>query len=165
MTITSFKDENRWLSNFWPSEVELEGETYPTVEHAYQAAKSDKAVIRKLIREVLTPGEAKRVGKKVSIRPDWEQVKLNTMRNLLEQKFQIPELKEKLLDTGTQTLIEGNTWHDNFWGSCSCPKCGNTGHNNLGNLLMELRQHARVERNEQKSLAAPVKWALNRDSE
>ena len=61
------------------------------------------------------------------------------MEELLRLKFAQPYLRDLLIATGEQKLIEGNYWHDNFWGSCSCEKCGDKGENHLGRLLMKLR--------------------------
>lgn len=163
MAITEFRGVYRWLSNFHPSKVEFEGEVYPSVEHAYQAAKSLNPTIRKLIREVLSAAEAKRVGGKTTLREDWESVKKRVMLELLEQKFSIPELQEKLLATDRQSLVEGNYWHDNFWGRCHCAKCNNTGANNLGDMLMDIRHKLRVQKNEQAAIRAAASWPGRQD--
>jgi ribA/ribD-fused uncharacterized protein len=150
MTIDRFDGtEHEFLSNFHPSLVYYEGDIYPTVEHAYQAAKTTDFKQRDEIRTAPTPGRAKRLGQKVELRHDWDLAKLTVMHELLVQKFQDPELRKKLLDTGVQTLIEGTTgWCDNYWGHCSCPKCvaaGKRGHNHLGHLLMRVRSLIRTE--------------------
>jgi N-glycosidase YbiA len=132
--IKEFQGEHRFLSNFWPAAVELDGVEYPSVEHAYQAAKTLDADHREKIAALPTPGAAKREGKKAVIREDWDDVKIPTMLSLLRQKFQIPSLKRKLLDTGSQEIQEGNTWGDQFWGVCR-----GTGQNNLGKLLELVR--------------------------
>ena len=112
----------------------------PTVEHYFQAAKADSIYDYIAIATAKTPGQAKRAGRKAVLRHDWEDVKMNIMREALRKKFSDPELKAKLLATGDQILEEGNTWHDNFWGVCHCVKCQDTmAHNHLGKLLMELR--------------------------
>lgn len=139
MAITSFSGEYRFLSNFYPSDVEFEGKTYPTVEHAYQAAKSNDQAVRQWILESSTAGFAKQYGRSISARDDWQDVKLSIMKRLLEKKFYNLGLREKLLATGVNTLVEGNYWHDNTWGSCTCDKCGNKGENQLGKLLMDVR--------------------------
>jgi ribA/ribD-fused uncharacterized protein len=131
--INKFSDEHRFLSNFWPSEVCLEGVTYLSVEHAYVASKTLDAKARKKI-STMTPGQAKRFGRKLELRADWEDVKLSIMETLLNQKFAIPELKQKLIDTFPHELIEGNTWGDTFWGVCK-----GEGQNNLGKILMKIR--------------------------
>lgn len=138
--INSFKEENRFLSNFVPVKVEFEGLTFISVEHAYVAAKTVSRSLRIEVKALPTAGKAKRFGKTLPLRSDWEQVRVGIMENLLRQKFNTPEYKEQLLSTGLQELIEGNTWHDNFWGSCTCVTCGNKGKNTLGKLLMKIRE-------------------------
>ena len=134
-TIDSFEGEYRFLSNFYPSRVELDGVDYPTVEHAFQAAKTDVLLIRETIRNNPSPAIAKRIGKTVPLRGDWEQVKLSVMENLLRQKFSVEPLKSKLLAT-TGDLVEGNWWGDVYWGVCR-----GMGQNNLGKLLMKIREN------------------------
>jgi predicted NAD-dependent protein-ADP-ribosyltransferase YbiA (DUF1768 family) len=87
-----------------------------------------------------TPREAKNNGKLVTLRDDWEDVKLNIMRLALRLKFtQNPKLLYKLCNE-TNELIEFNQWHDNFWGDCTCKRCQKIiGLNWLGRLLMELK--------------------------
>lgn len=136
--ITSFSGEYRFLSNFWPSVVTDEEYRYPTVEHAYQAAKTTSASHRRDIAWAPTAGVAKRLGRRVPIRPDWEDVKIDVMRGLLRQKFAEPTLRAKLLATGTALLVEGNTWGDRFWGQCPV----GVGENWLGRLLMEIRSQS-----------------------
>jgi ribA/ribD-fused uncharacterized protein len=133
--IKKFDGEYRWLSNFWPAEVMLDGEVYPTVEHAYQAAKTLDLEKRRKIRDLERPGLAKREGKKVKVRLDWEDIKISVMYSLLQQKFLNPELKSNLLATGDIELQEGNTWGDTFWGVCK-----GVGNNHLGILLMKVRK-------------------------
>lgn len=133
--IEKFDGEYRWLSNFWPAEVILDGEKYISTEHAYQAAKTLDLDLRKEIQAAKYPGKAKKLGQKVILREDWEGVKLAVMEDLLRQKFQDPELRQALLDTGTAELIEGNHWNDCFWGICN-----NKGTNHLGRLLMKIRK-------------------------
>lgn len=136
--IRSFDGRNRWLSNFWPSVVTLDDVEYSTVEHAYQAAKTLNLAQREMIRTSLSPGIAKRYGRRVTMRHDWEQIKLSVMENLLRQKFQISTLQKWLASTGDIDLIEGNRWGDTFWGvdlRVNPP----VGENHLGKLLMKIR--------------------------
>ena len=139
--ISSFNGQYRWLSNFWPCTIVVDGIEYPSVEHAYQAAKTFDLEERKLIQQAEAPGRAKRLGRKVTIRPDWEQVKLQIMEDLLQQKFFNLQLRKLLLATDRDLLIEGNMWHDNFWGRCNCYSCQQfiKWQNNLGKLLMKIR--------------------------
>lgn len=112
---------------------------YPSVEHAYQAAKCAHSQDQLAIRQAASAGMAKRLGKSVELRTDWSQIKLEVMADLLWQKFIInPKLRSMLLATGERELVEGNTWGDTYWG-----KCGGVGANHLGNLLMRLRDLAR----------------------
>jgi hypothetical protein len=130
--IDSFKNEYKFLSNFSIAEVEFEGITYPSVEHAYQAAKTLDKGERSNIRE-LSPGQAKKMGRKFKLRNDWEQVKIPIMYILLKDKFK-GTLAQQLIETGNAELIEGNNWGDQFWGVCN-----GVGQNFLGRLLMRVR--------------------------
>ena len=141
--ISSFTGQYDFLSNFYRSPVEFEGHLYRSVEHAYQAAKTLDEDMRKKIRDTEKPGKAKRIGKSLRLRPDWEKIKFDIMRQLLKDKFTNDILRARLLTTGTQELIEGNNWHDKIWGECICEKCGGEGENNLGKLLMGLREELR----------------------
>ena len=156
MKIEQFQGQFRWLSNFWFCDIIFEGIKYPTVEHAYQAAKYDKLLIshididgnkvyvRDLIRQSQKPGEAKKLGKKFKFREDWEQVKVSIMKDLLREKFKNPYLREKLIATKDWTLEEGNHWHDTFWGIY--PPGSGDGQNMLGKLIMEVREEIRKEK-------------------
>ncbi len=139
MTITSFRDQYEFLSNFYPSPVVLDGVTYPTLEHAFQAAKTLDPGYRQAICSADSPARAKRLGRMVPLRPDWERVKIDIMRSLLAQKFAPgSELEQKLVATQPEELIEGNTWGDRFWGAVWINDKW-TGLNWLGRLLMEIR--------------------------
>jgi len=139
MAITSFHGEFRWLSNFWPALVTLDGKEFPSVEHAYQAAKTFDIETRERFANImLKPGDAKRMGRRVNIRPDWESVKLEVMLNLLREKFKCADMRKKLLATGDAELTEGNNWNDTFWGVCN-----GRGNNHLGKLLMQVRNELR----------------------
>lgn len=114
----------------------LEPVRFPTVEHAYQAAKTLDLKARERIRLLPTAGKAKAAGKRLKLRDDWEEVKIGIMRGLLRQKFAPGTfLAGVLLETGERELIEVNTWGDRFWGEC--PR--GVGENHLGKLLMEIR--------------------------
>lgn len=145
--INSFSEEHDFLSNFAPSPFALGGDVWPTVEHAFQAKKTWDSNDRRIIKGATTPGKAKRLGRKVVMRDDWEFEKVHVMLKLVRKKFeQNHDLAEKLIATGTATLIEGNNWHDNFWGDCSCIKgvCLLTGQNMLGKILMLVREELRA---------------------
>lgn len=138
MMIGRFQGSYRWLSNFAECVVRLDGVEYPTTEHAYQAAKTLDPVEREHVRSSKTPGVARRRGQKVTLREDWEDVKIPVMQDLLEQKFTKPHYTKLLLKTGNQNLVEGNTWGDQFWGCVD-----GEGENHLGRLLMKLRETLR----------------------
>jgi N-glycosidase YbiA len=135
--IREFKGTNRFLSNFYPAPVVFDGETYPTVEHAYQAAKTLDADERRRVRDCPRAGDAKRMGRQVTMREDWDAVKIGVMRDLLRSKFERPYCRRMLIATGEQYLQEGNTWGDTFWGVDV--KAGG-GANHLGVLLMSIRE-------------------------
>jgi ribA/ribD-fused uncharacterized protein len=138
--IDFFDDEYGFLSNFYNASCIFEGKLYPTVEHAFQAAKSLDHAERDWIAAAGSPGLAKRLGRRINLRPDWEKIKFDVMEECLRSKFADPVLKKKLLATGDEELVEGNYWHDNTWGNCSCEKCKDiVGRNMLGNILMKLR--------------------------
>jgi len=136
--ITEFQHEYRFLSNFWPVEIVYEGSTYPTAEHAYQAAKTLEANERKRIAALKTPAEAKHAGEALTQRADWADVKFTVMEDVVRYKFtHHDDLRAKLLATGDAELEEGNTWNDRIWG-ISPPGSGN-GENHLGQILMKIR--------------------------
>ena len=138
--IKSFKGQYAFLSNFYESPFSVDGITYPTVEHYFQAQKTLDIDERRKIATASTPGKAKRLGRQVKLRPDWEEVKDEVMKAGLRIKFSNPVLREKLLNTGDESLEEGNWWHDNYWGVCYCEKCQDRiAHNHLGKALIELR--------------------------
>ena len=131
----------RFLSNFYEKPFMWKGRVSLTSEHAYQAEKACEPGDFNRIMTCATPGQAKRLGQKIKMRSDWDGVKLDTMADILNAKFSNPELIEMLKATDGVELVEGNTWHDNYWGNCSCPKCKNIpGHNFLGRLLMIIRE-------------------------
>ena len=143
MSVQGFKGEYRWLSNFWPAQVMLNGINFPTVEHAYQAAKSDQPAKWAHFATLPKPSDAKRAGARLKLRADWDSIKLSIMEGLVRQKFNDPDLRQKLFDTGAQLLEETNHWGDTFWGICN-----NEGNNHLGKILMRVREELRgVARN------------------
>lgn len=146
--INCFDGEFAFLSNFYESPIKYNGTvTMPTVEHYFQAAKAAEPLDFLKIAAADTPGKAKRLGRKCKLRADWEEKKIDVMRQALKLKFADPTLKAKLIATGDEELVEGTTWHDRFWGVCNCEKCQGHGENHLGRLLMELRNEY-MEENE-----------------
>ena len=140
VTIDSFRGEFGFLSNFHEASIWVNGVRYPSVEHAYQAAKAGDESTKKLIREAKTPGMAKKLGYACQLPYDWDNRKVGIMRELVREKFKNPLLRAMLLATGDAVLVEGNTWNDKFWGVCR-----GSGLNWLGKILMEIREEARVQ--------------------
>jgi N-glycosidase YbiA len=137
--IAKFDGDYRFLSNFYLSIIEIDGATYHTVEHAYQAMKTLNRVERAKIRALPSPADAKRAGKRLTLRQDWERVKVPIMTLLVSEKFWTNErLADLLLETGDAELVEGNTWGDRFWGVS-----GGKGENHLGRILMFVRDQIR----------------------
>ncbi len=137
--ISSFTGKYRFLSNFYGAPADYEGVCYPTVEHAYQAAKTLDEGLRHVVCGLLTPGAAKRFGQRLSLRPGWEEIKLGIMEDLVWSKFSVDRrLAGKLLRTKDAVLAEGNTWGDDFWGVYS-----SKGQNHLGKILMRVRDRLR----------------------
>jgi ribA/ribD-fused uncharacterized protein len=133
--IDSFRGKFSFLSNFHSALTCYEAVLYPTSEHAFQAAKSFRPEDREQIRRARTPAEAKKLGRYVNLRPDWDQVRTNVMFYVVLDKFaRNPKLLRDLLATGDLPLIEGNTWGDTFWGQVN-----GEGENHLGKTLMSVR--------------------------
>lgn len=140
--ISEFKGEFAFLSNFHPSPIRVGDWIFPTVENAYQALKLEDGIPKKKFTWI-TPGQAKREGRRGNMKPNWDQEKDEIMFKLVYAKFAYhEELKEQLLATGLRPLLEGNNWHDNYWGACLCPSCEG-GLNRLGNILMKVREMLR----------------------
>ena len=139
-TIHCFRNEYRFLSNFWDCPVTYKGLTYQNAEAAFQAQKCQDEAEKEQFT-VLRSNEAKRLGRYVQLRPDWENVKLPIMEEIVRAKFtQNEDLKRRLIATGDAYLEEGNTWHDTCWGVDT--RTGE-GQNHLGKILMKVREELR----------------------
>ena len=130
-----FENEFEFLSNFVPCEIVVLELKFPTLEHAFQASKTLWESERITISQLPTPGKAKRMGKKIHLRSDWERIKINVMFELLQQKFSQPLFKDLLLNTSDIEIVE-DTWDDQFWGVVD-----GSGSNHLGKLLMVIRDN------------------------
>ncbi len=127
-------------SNFYHAPMMIGNEWWGTVEHFYQAMKTTDSGLRDEIRLLPSPGAAKRAGRSLLIRDDWEQIKLTVMRLALSRKFALGnECGLWLLASAPAMLVEGNTWGDRFWG------VDGTGENWLGHLLMAKRAELQSE--------------------
>jgi ribA/ribD-fused uncharacterized protein len=146
--IPQFRGRYSCFSNFYEREVLYEGVMYPSSEHAFQAAKTLDAAGREKVRKQLTCRLAKKMGRALKLRPDWEDVKVQVMEDIVRDKFTRHEdLRAILLSTGEATLVEGNHWHDYTWGVCSCKRCP-PGKNFLGKVLMKIRGELRGQSRE-----------------
>lgn len=133
--IKGFFGEYRYLSNFEVCDVYFDGVKYASTEAAYQAAKSLDPVVRESFQG-LTPGETKKLGRQIKVREDWKDVKYDVMSTIVFDKFyRHLHLRKALLDTGDKYIEETNYWKDIFWGVCE-----EKGENNLGKILMAIRE-------------------------
>lgn len=139
--INIFRHDYSFLSNFYRSSIEYQGDVYSTAEHLFQALKTKSKRLREQIRIAKTPSSAKKLGRRIILRKDWETIKYKLMYMVVRLKFQQDsKLTDALLDTEKHTLVEENYWHDNIWGSCICHKCKQIeGENHLGKILMKVR--------------------------
>lgn len=142
----SYKGDYGYLSNFYMHPVSYNNIQYPSSEHAYQAAKVAEGYHNDIRLKIASdpllkqPGEVKKYGQTVPLRYDWEIIKNTEMLNILRIKFSDDVLGQKLISTYPHLLVEGNYWHDNYWGNCYCDKCRNIpGLDMLGILLMQVR--------------------------
>ena len=142
--IRGFCGKWRFLSNFWEGEQGImeDHELFPTAEHLYQFHKAINDLDRMRIVAARTPGTAKRIGRCMNIRTDWDYIKQSVMLDVVRAKFfQDPALANLLLETGDRELIEENSWGDTFWGTTN-----GVGENNLGKILMLVRNEIRTAR-------------------
>lgn len=136
-----FRNELSFLSNFYPVKIRVGNMEFPTLEHAFQAAKTKDMSLRLKIACLKTPADAKRHGRSLVIRSDWDEIKVKSMEWLLRRKFEKGgELASRLTATGNSPLVEWNYWGDKFWGKDM--KSGE-GLNVLGELLMKIRKELR----------------------
>jgi len=135
--ILEFKNQYFFLSNFYPSPITSDGYDYATVEHFFQSKKAAHSWEARMIRDLPSPSEAKRAGRICYMKGNWEDIKDSIMETALRLKFgQNTNLKASLLATGDDKLVEGNRWHDTYWGvDIETGK----GQNRLGKLLMQIR--------------------------
>lgn len=133
--IERFDGEYRWLSNFYRCEIVYGGKVWPSAEHLFQACKTLDYGEREKMRLMRSPGEVKRYARKLALRPDWEKIKIDVMREVVRRKFLNPLLRSKLMLLEGVEIIEGNSWGDRFWGVCE-----GKGLNWLGRILMDERR-------------------------
>lgn len=132
--IDNFSKEYHFLSNFYPTKIFYQELEYDSSEAAFQAMKCKNISDRKKFVG-LNPSEAKRLGRKILLREDWNNVKDRIMYEICTIKFVNQQLKRKLLATGNAYLEEGNSWNDTYWGTTN-----GIGENALGKILMRIRE-------------------------
>lgn len=138
--ITSFRNKYFFLSNFYEAPIIFDNVRYRNNEAAFQAQKCIDPEDRKKFSE-LDPATAKKMGRKIKLRSDWEDVKVGLMRKIVFAKFtQHPNLTVELLNTKDEELVEGNNWGDKVWGQVN-----GEGQNLLGKILMEVRDEIRLK--------------------
>lgn len=132
--IDRFVGRYEFLSNFYLATITYNGLVFSSAEAAFQAQKCTDLRVQMQF-QAMSPRQAKALGRKVILRPDWEDIKLRIMYQVLQAKFnQNQNLTDALLRTAPAYIEEGNTWNDTFWGVCH-----GTGLNHLGHLLMKVR--------------------------
>lgn len=142
--ISEFRGKFYFLSNFYSSPVYYCGRTFRNAEAAFHSQK-DPARAGEFTR--LNPSEAKRLGRRVRLRCDWEEVKDGIMFEVVMAKFGGSQaLADALLATGDEKLVEGNTWGDRYWGVCD-----GKGLNKLGGILERVRENLRMLRKDSKN--------------
>lgn len=133
--ISNFENDYSFLSNYFESTFVFQGLYYKSVEHAYQSMKAISHKDAEMIRLSETPDHAKKLSRIIKKKSNWDLIKRPLMKKIVKQKFlHNPILLSNLLDTFPQELIEGNWWGDTYWGLCN-----GVGQNQLGKILMELR--------------------------
>mmetsp|Transcript_125220 Transcript_125220/g.243679 ORF Transcript_125220/g.243679 Transcript_125220/m.243679 type:complete len:273 (-) Transcript_125220:7-825(-) len=136
-----FRQDHFFLSNMYMApgfSVEFNSLRFLSTEHAFVAAKSLSREEQETIRDTPDPKDAKRFGRQLQLRDDWDDIKFDVMLDLLRRKFEHNLLAEHLISTGTRCLVEGNLWHDTIWGMAMVD--GHLqGDNMLGKLLMQVR--------------------------
>ncbi|MHD0306252.1 NADAR family protein [Rhodococcus erythropolis] len=139
--INAFVGEHEYMSNLYPAPTLHRGQLFPSSEHAYAAAKSSDPTVIRAILATDDPAEAKKIGRSATLVEGWEASKFRVMESVVTSKFvQNHDLADRLRSTGGSLIVEGNVWHDQIWGSCSCSRHRDVpGGNALGVILMAVR--------------------------
>lgn len=134
--ISEFSGDYFFLSNFYPCKLRINGTEFSSVEHYFQAMKCLDFFEYEKIRLLPTAKEARQMGRRINLRPDWNTIRDSVMEYGILVKFQIPILQNLLLTTQDKELVENNTWGDVYWGICN-----GKGENKLGKILMKTRTY------------------------
>lgn len=139
--IDRFRGEYFFLSNFFPAVTPHRGHLFPTSEHAYMAARTTDVDAVAAILSTSDPAAAQQIGRAATQLVNWGQLRFGAMAEILTAKFTYnPDLADKLVATTGRVLVEGNTWHDQTWGNCTCDEHrAVAGENALGACLMAVR--------------------------
>lgn len=132
-----FKDEYEFLSNMYLCKIEYNGHVFDSSEHAYQCSKTVNVDDFFRLKNIQNPHKVKTESRNILKRDDWDLIKVDIMEEIVRIKFQIPELKQKLITTGKIEIVELNWWGDDFWGVYDKTMKGK---NILGKLLMKIRE-------------------------
>ena len=143
--VKEFRNKYHFLSNFFLVKINIDDFEYNSTEHYFQSMKFIDPKIQEQIRNAPTPSIAKKFAKKFMRRKEWYEIRLDVMERALRVKFDIPEMREKLIATDDMYLQEGNRWKDTFWGVDL--KTGK-GKNHLGRLLMKIRTQIKTNQKE-----------------
>lgn len=134
-----FRNEYWFLSNMYPCKIRVNGLEFQCAEACFQSFKTTDLELRKKFQN-LNGFEAKKLGKKIKLRPDWNNIRLEVMYRVVLAKFrQHPELFRKLKNV-SEPIVEDNTWHDTFWGMCN-----GVGKNNLGIILTAVQNNLSLD--------------------
>lgn len=136
--VKQFRDEFKFLSNFYITPITYRGSNYRSVEHAFQASKCTLLKDKMLIKNTSNPAEVRSLGRQVNMRDTWHLERISVMTELLRIKFNNPDLQQRLIKLDGEEIVEGNFHHDTFWGQCFCRYHKGAGDNQLGKILMLL---------------------------
>ncbi len=135
--IKEFQGQYRWLSNFAPCFISIDGRTYKSVEHAYMSEKSNDIKWKEYCQIENSPGNVKKVSKTICLVENWDLIKVDIMRYCINQKYNKEPYRTLLIETGNEFIQEGNYWGDEFWG---VNLKNGIGVNMLGILIMAKRK-------------------------
>lgn len=139
--IKEFRKEYFFLSNFYETEIVYEGRKFLCSEAAFQASKCKRESTKNSFLHLLGT-EAKKRGREIKKREDWDEIKDEVMYKICKIKFSKPILRAKLLATGNEYIREENYWNDKYWGTVN-----GVGENKLGLILMKIREEIKEENN------------------
>jgi len=136
-----FNGETHPLSNFYPAKINVDGKIYKTAEHYYQSEKATNTMDKSRVMQAESPSNARRIGKQIKKRADFDEIKDIIMYKGVKAKFtQNVEVKAYLLATGDRYLIEDASFSP-YWGT----GYNDMGENKMGKMLMQIRDELKQE--------------------